>query len=160
MSDFLDNPLEKTSRLKLNRQLRLARPRLKTIAPWTAAIVIGFAVTNMILGIGLWTYVNVSPQATFPVISGLITYKVWGVIFFALGAFKLTAYIRNDWAKIKFSLLTGLLIKSIWLYALFIRFLTGGSIILLVIWLFFAYVQIVTYIYFIPLKPKESLRGI
>lgn len=132
------------------KKIREIRPRLKEVSPLAASILLGYGVINILLGIGMLFYVNPSPEAVFAIVNSVVTFQVWGVVFILLGLAKLYGYFRNDWNFMKGLLVAGLSVKAAWAIALFIRFLDGGSILLLVIWLFFAYVQLVTYIHFIP----------
>jgi hypothetical protein len=132
------------------KKIREVRPKLKTVSPLTAAIMLGYGVINILLGLGMLVYVNPSPDAQFAIINDVVTFQVWGIIFILLGLTKLYGYFKNDWKLMKVSLVLGLVVKATWAIALFIRFLDGGSILLLIVWLFFAYIQFVTYINFIP----------
>lgn len=134
----------------IKKMIKEVRPKLKVVSPLAAAIMFGYGVINLFLGIGLFFYVNPSPDSEFAVITPYTPFEVWGVIFFLIGLFKLFTYYRNDWVNMRRSLILGVLIKSIWFFALFIRWLDGSSIILLVVWGFFMYVQIVTFRHFIP----------
>ena len=141
---------------EIEKRIRQARPKLKLVSPLAAAIIMGYGFVNLALGLGLWIYVNPTPDSTFAVITPLTSFHFWAVVFTVLGVFKLYSYFRNDWSKMRLSLIIGVLIKSIWFIALFFRFLDGGSVLLLVIWFFFMYIQIVTYIHFIP-NTKQRL---
>lgn len=132
------------------RKLKALRPSLWLVSPLTAAIVLGYGIINILLGVGLFSYVNPSPNALFAIINSVMTYQVWGSIFIVLGLFKLYSLAMNNWRMMRISLIIGIVVKSIWAIALFFRYLDGGSILLLIIWLFFAYVQLVTYINFTP----------
>lgn len=142
--------------MSIEKQIMNARPRLRLVSPLAAAIFLGYAVTNVALGVGLFMYSDPTPNATFSVITNYTPFKLWGLVFIGLGLFKFYTYAKNDWKKMRLALVGGLLVKSIWAFALFIRFLSGGSIVLLVIWLFFAYVQAVTYIHFIPNERQRT----
>jgi hypothetical protein len=135
---------------EINKRIQEARPNLRLVSPLAAAIVLGYGVVNIALGVGLFFYVNPSPDSTFAIITAWTPFQLWGVVFLALGLFKLYTLYKNDWVNMRRSLIVGILIKSVWFIALFFRFLDGGSILMLVIWFFFMYIQMVTYIHFIP----------
>lgn len=146
---------------KLNRQsLKAARPRLSLIDPKTSAFCWGFAVANMLLGLGVFFIYN---ESVVPLaIAGLISYKWWGTLFFTVGA--LTAYflVINDWQLIRRMQLVALTLKSIWATALlFTVFTEHRAIIITIIWLLLAYFQATVYIYFLPIpkKMKGSSNG-
>lgn len=135
---------------EIHKVLREVRPRLKLVSPLTASIILGYGLINILLGLAMFAYVNPTPNAMLATITGPFTWQFWGILFIALGVFKLYALWKNEWNMMKLSLVIGVFIKFTWAIALFVRFLEGGSIILLVIWIFFAYIQAVTYINFIP----------
>lgn len=140
---------------EIARKLRGLRPKLKEIAPLPAAIMRGYIAVNLILGAGLMSFTNPT-GVPFPIVNNVLTFQVWGMVFIALGLFKLYSYLRNDFDLMKISLVIGLVVKSTWAVALIIRAFDGGGLLLLAIWLFFAYVQGMTYMHFIPTLTQKD----
>lgn len=136
---------------QITSAIKEARPRLSEISPLVAKIVVGFATVNILLGAGLFTTQSklASPLVIAP---NTLSFQLWGAAFFILGVFMAYVYIRNDWNKIRKSFIVGLIFKLTWFGALLIRYFSGeyNNPTLLVVWLFFAYVQMVTFIHFMP----------
>jgi len=143
------------SKEELQQALKEARPKLSTVAPLTAAICWGFVVVNLILGLGMYFLYSttISPIA----VASVVSYQVWGIVLGGLGV--VTAYflLSNNWNATRQSQLAGLLLKSIWAIALVVRsFEEPRTILITAVWLFFAYVQAVTYIHFLPIPKGEN----
>lgn len=146
----------------IHTKLQSARPPLKLIAPLTYHICLGFVWVNIILGLGLFFLLD-SSRLSSPLllINNVLTFDVWGALFIGLAAFITYGLIKNNWELIKVSMLMGLTVKITWLTMLIIRVFENPSTILLVsIWLFFAYIQAITYIYFLPTQKGEHHAGI
>lgn len=134
--------------------LKNARPQLKQIAPLTYSICWGYVVVNILIGIGMFFfYATTIPLA----VANILSYQVWGVLFLATGIVSGCALLKNEWRTTRSLLLAGLTLKAIWAIALIIRCLSSPQTILItVVWLFFAYVQAVTYIYFLSKNPEQK----
>lgn len=131
-----------------NIPLNRVRPRLYEVAPLTYSICWGYAVINILLGAGL--YLLYSPQVPIAV-ANIFSYRVWGILFAGLGFLGVYALIKNEWKVSKNILLAGLVIKAVWAIALIARSVVEPqSIVITLVWLFFAYIQAVTYIFFTP----------
>lgn len=125
------------------------RPKLKVVAPLTHFICVGYAIVNFLIALGLYTLY--SPTSSLVIVNNLITFQVWGLVFLGLSFTKTYGLIKNDWNVLRKGLLAGILVKSVWLFALAFRVVENpGTILIAVIWLFFAYIQTGTYIFFIP----------
>jgi len=140
------------STTELQQALKDARPKLSMVAPLTAAICWGYVVVNMVLGLGMYfLYENtVAPIA----VARMLTYDQWGVLFFGLGVATAFFLITNNWKATRNAQLVGLLFKAVWAAALIARcFEAPVTILITAVWVFFAYIQAVTYIHFLPI-PK------
>lgn len=136
--------------LNIHQEIAKARPKLLQVSPFVARIFMGFAITNIVLGFGLFISQVGDNTRRLPVINDFITLKFYGVVFFVLGLVMIYAYVKNSWRLMRSTLVCGIFLKSVWLYALVWLALHSGSITLLSIWAFFSYSQILTYIYFSP----------
>lgn len=137
---------------KITQTIKEARPKLSVISPLVAKIVLGFAVVNILLGWGLAA--KVARLDTSLVISpSQFTFQLWGGAFILLGIAMLVTYALNQWKAMRATFVVGMAFKFAWAIALVVRYLSGGfdNPILLIIWLFFAYIQAVTYLHFMPL---------
>ncbi len=140
-----------SSQKQITEAIKEARPRLSAISPLVAKIVIGFAGVNILLGIGLATTQSklASPLVVAP--TGVFV-QIWGVAFFILGLAMAYGYWRNNWYFIRKTFIIGMVFKLSWFAALVIRYFGSdyNNPTLLVVWLFFAYIQMVTFIHFMP----------
>lgn len=61
-------------------------------------------------------------------------------------------YARNSWRGMRYMFVIGMCFKFMWAIALVVRYISGeySNPIILIIWLFMAYVQAVTYLHFMP----------
>jgi hypothetical protein len=136
------------ARSSLRAKINRARPPLYTVAPLSFAILWGYAVINIAIG----TFMIILYPSGDPIeIANVLPYLAWGIIFLLLGI--LTAYglLRNLWDLTRNTQLAGVTVKTIWLIALVVATIHSPKTILItIIWLFFAYIQVVTYIYFVP----------
>lgn len=125
-----------------------AKPSLYTLDPLRAAICWGYAVVNIAIGIGLYYLFSTSLPIA---VANILPYRAWGVVFAFLGLATMYALITNNWNLTRRLQLGGLFIKSIWEIALILRFIDAPqTIIVALVWLFFAYIQAVLYIFFFP----------
>lgn len=124
------------------------------IPPLTASLCWGFAVVNIMLGIGIaLLYETTVPLA----IANVLTYQVWGLIFIALGVVGAFALYTGRVKLIKNIQLLSVLVKAIWLAALAIRCIFyPQTIIITLVWAFFVYVQIMVYIHFQTLTASHG----
>lgn len=142
---------------EIQKRLREIQPRLWDVAPLTALIIIGFAVMNTVLGVGMLTQ-TARVQSTLLVVNSVMTYEVWGTIFLVTGIAGAVTYIFNDWRAMRTLLVVGVFLKFWWLAAIISRMVIGSSdnIILFCLWGLLCYVQIVTYIKFTPEIKKHD----
>lgn len=142
---------------RIEADIKAARPGLHSVAPLTYSVCWGYAITNMLLGVGMFFLYATTVDLA---VASLLSYQAWGVIFFVMGLVKAHGLVQNNWVLIRKMLLAGLLVKSVWAIALIIRcFSPPQTIIITLVWLFFAYIQAVTYVYFIPKKYGGSRSG-
>lgn len=136
---------------EITQALKEARPKLSRVSPLVAKIVLGFGAINILLGLGLATTqaklstpLVVAPSAGF--------YQAWGIAFVLLGVAMLVLYRRNSWRGMRYAFVIGMCFKFAWAIALLLRYISGdfANPLVLIIWLFFAYIQAVTYIHFMP----------
>lgn len=132
---------------EVKHQIKELRPSLRIVAPLTWYIILGFGILNLVLGLSLMKYSFGTPLS---IVSRYTPLPLYGVFFVVLGIFMLYNLQRNNWKILRRLLLCGLLIKTIWLYALVVRSFQGGNAIVLSLWLFITYIQAIAYIYFIP----------
>lgn len=112
----------------------------------------GFAATNITLGLGFIFLMDPNRlSAPLLLVNDIFTFEIWGLTFIVLATYMTYGLVTNNWSYLKRSMLIGLSIKITWLTTLIIRVTESPSTILLVaIWMFFAYIQAVTYVYFLP----------
>lgn len=139
---------------ELQQAIKEARPKLSTIAPLTSAICWGYVFVNITLGLGMFFLYN----TTVPLaVANIVSYQVWGILFGFLGL--MTAYflLTNNWKATRNAQLIGLMFKAVWAAALIIRcFSAPPTILITAVWVFFAYIQAVTYVHFLPIPKGES----
>jgi hypothetical protein len=124
----------------LHQQLMSVRPALRQVAPLTHAICWGYAVINIGIGLGMmFLYETTVPIA----VANILSYPQWGGIFLALGLYAVYALLTNKWAAI----------------ALIFRvFEAPPTIIITLVWLFFAFIQGAVYVYFLPTHAVQGER--
>lgn len=140
----------------IKQQIRQARPKLRLVSPLAASIVVGFGIMNIVLGFGLAT--QRVRTVDLMVINEIMTYGVWGVVFMAVGLISLIAYARNNWKVMRIMLVFGVFLKLWWLAALTLRLVAGhyDNILFICLWGMLAFVQIVTYIHFMPARKGKN----
>lgn len=140
----------------IKQQIRQARPKLKDVSPLAAAIVVGFGIMNIVLGLGLIT--SRVRTVDLMIINQFTTYEVWGVIFAAVGLASLIGFAVNSWKTMRVMLVIGVFLKMWWLAALAIRLFAGhyDNILFLSLWGMLAFVQVMTYIHFIPARKGKN----
>lgn len=130
------------------RIVKSVRPKLYTISPFTSLICWGFAIVNILMGLGMFFLYHTTIELS---VANIFSYQIWGVLFFLGGVASGFSLVRNDWKTTRQLLMYGLALKSIWAIALLIRCVAAPQTILItVIWLWLVYVQAITYIYFLP----------
>lgn len=136
---------------EIAQAIKEARPKLARVSPLVAKIVIGFGVINILLGIGLAT-TQASLATPLVVAPERFYYQLWGFLFFVLGVAMLWLYARNSWRGMRYTFVIGMCFKFMWAIALVVRYVSGefSNPIVLIIWLFMAYIQAVTYLHFMP----------
>lgn len=142
---------------KLKKQLREARPTLRTVSPLSHWIVVILGFFNLIIGAILYFAVDQKRlSAPLLIVNDILTFKFWGVLFFTLGVLKLYSLWVNDWSLSRKTLLFGVSIKAAWAVALTIRsVITPGTLTLNLLWVTIAALQMATYIWFMP--PQTTL---
>lgn len=136
---------------EITQAIKEARPRLARVSPLVAKIVLGFGVINLLLGLGLVT-TQAKLSTPLVVAPSIGFYQAWGVAFILLGLAMLWLYKRNSWRGMRYTFVIGMCFKFAWAIALLVRYVSGdfANPLVLIIWLFFAYIQAVTYIHFMP----------
>jgi hypothetical protein len=116
------------------------------VYPLTLSLHWGFAVINLLLGIGLFTlYHTTVPLA----VANILTYDQWGIVFFLLGVITTWFLVTHRPNLVRKTQLVGVTLKAIWLIALIMRcFIAPQTIIITLVWGFFTYVQMMLYIHF------------
>lgn len=136
---------------QITEAIKEVRPKLSQISPLVAKIVLGFSGVNLLLGAGLFTTQSklASPLVIAP---NELSFQLWGAAFFVLGLLMAYGYWRNNWHFMRQTFIIGMVFKFCWFAALVIRYFSGeyNNPTLLVVWLFFAYIQAVTFIHFLP----------
>lgn len=134
------------------------RPRLSTISPLVHWISTGFMWLNIWLAFIIWT----TPQAKLIIYNHGTTQQFWSVVFVLLAAGVLYGILSNRWRVVRYSLVAGLFVKAVFLYALIVLAAqtsfdsVEGS---LALWLFLVWVQIGAVMFFLPPVPKEIKNG-
>lgn len=142
---------------EITQAIKDARPKLSVISPLVAKIVIGFAVLNLLLGAGLAS-TSALPSTPLIVAPTAGAYQVWGALFFILGLVMLWVYRKNNWKVIRYTFVLGMCFKFAWAIALAVRYVSGdfGNPLVLIMWLFIAYVQAAAYIHFMPIPQIQK----
>lgn len=131
------------------KDLAKARPSLFKIAPLTATICWLFALINVFLFYSLFfTY---RPTTHLFLVNNFLNFQVWGIAFLVLGIIGVYNLIKNYWNGVRRTLLVGVIVKMAWEITLVLRvFQNKNTILLTVLWGFFALVQMATYVFFLP----------
>ncbi len=136
---------------ELHKQIQKARPKLKDIAPLTDAIIKSFGFFNILLGISLMQLYNIEQSPTLAIVNSFFSFRVWAIIFIVLGVVKLWAIRKNNWELLRKILISAVLIKSVWFFALILQILSGeGTFAVVILWSLLTVIQLFTYIYFAP----------
>lgn len=135
----------------INKTLKEIRPHLRQVAPLTYYTCWGFAIFNMSVAIPLFR-IN---QETFLIV-GVISLKVWALLFTSMGLLMAYALVRNDWKLTRGLMIIGVGIKASWLMELLVRATSGKSFVLATIWALLVYLQFISYLYFTPVGPRNG----
>lgn len=143
----------------IEKKIRAARPSLRMARPLPYWIVTIFAAFNIVLGISLFIAFDAGRITTsLLIVNEVFTFRLWGIIFIALGVLKLFALKTNNWGLARHSLLTGVVIKAAWAIALTIRsFVSPGTLLLNSMWVALALIQMATFIFFMPPDEKKEV---
>ena len=140
------------------KAIQAARPRIRTISPlsyWTI-LIMGFF--NLFIGSMFIFFTGVIKyNAPLLVVNNVITFKVWGVVFIAIGLLKLYSLLINRWDIARNSIIIGVAVKAMWMIALIIRaFIAPQTILFTILWATIALLQMGAYIWFMPPLVKEE----
>lgn len=140
----------------INQKIKQVRPKLRVISPISAAGMAGFAIFNCMLGIAL--AFEQARTVDFFIVNDFLSYQVWGGMFVALGLCMGASLLLNSWRNMKWSLLVAIFIKLWWFMALVVRDFIhdGDNLMLIIMWSFITYLQIVLYVNFIPKGIEEK----
>lgn len=140
----------------ISQKIKQVRPKLRVIAPMSAAGVAGFAIFNCVLGVAL--AFEQARTVEFFIVNEFLSYQVWGGMFVALGLYMGMSLITNGWRNMKWSLLFAIFLKLWWFMALVVRDFIhdGDNLMLIIMWSFITYLQIVLYVNFIPKGIEEK----
>lgn len=131
------------------KQLNAARPSLFKIAPLTATICWLFVFINIFVGYAL--FFAYRPTVSLFLVNNFLNFQVWGLAFWLLTVIGAYCLVRNNWNGIRATLLAGIIIKGAWEITLVLRiFQNKNTVLLAILWGFFAAIQCATYVYFLP----------
>ncbi len=143
---------------KFRAEIRKARPRLYTIAPLTFWVLCCFVVLNAWLGLSFF----LPPDTVIPPIENhVMTDNFWGIIYMIMAASLGWGIMSKNWELAKYSMVFGLFIKSIFLYALLVIGIQRGFVGTFPVtglWVFAVLIQLGAVIYFAPPRTPESGR--
>lgn len=136
---------------EISKQLQQARPSIVAGAPLASRIVMGFGVFNTLLGSGFYL---LKTPSTLVIVNDIFSFKFWGFIYIFIGLSHLWSLWRRSWVGVRRSLLSGVLVKSLFWVALIIQSVRHPveSLSILFIWTFIVYMQAVTYAYLAPVS--------
>jgi hypothetical protein len=84
-------------------------------------------------------------------IASILSYPAWGALFMLTAIVGTYSLVTNNWKLCRQALILGIFLKSIWGIALIVRCIEAPQTILITaIWIFFAYIQTLTYVFFYP----------
>lgn len=136
-------------------EIRQARPSLRLAAPLTYKISLGFGLLN----IGIATALFQQPDFGGLVIErGVFTTTFWAWVFLTMATGVFVGLFINSWRLTRWFLMVGLLVKSLFMYALIdLGLRSGFSVVLgvLILWMFLTWVQFWTVVYFLPIPHAD-----
>lgn len=134
---------------KTQKDLAKARPSLFKVAPLTATICWIFAAINVFVAYSLWFAYR--PTVKLFLVNNFFNFQVWAIAFLVLAFIGTYNLLKNHWNGVRKTLLAGIIVKVAWEITLILRiFQNKNTILLAVLWGFFALVQVATYIFFLP----------
>lgn len=136
----------------IQERIRDLRPPLRLVSPLSFWLTLGFGLFNLSVGAFLYHTQIMSALS----IAGILSLRIWGIIFGIHGALTLFYLWRNNWNSMKHLMIAGAAIKTVWLLELVVEAVKGASPILVFIWALLLYVQVSTYIYFTPVSPHVN----
>jgi hypothetical protein len=132
------------------------------ISPLIYSLCWGFAIINLLIGLGLiFLFDTPVPIA----VANILSYPEWGLVFIVLSLIGAYFLIQRNATGVLNTQIFSVFVKCIWLIALGIRCFTAPTtIIITLVWGFFAYVQIMICVYFDtpllhPTIPSEVRDG-
>lgn len=141
----------------ISQKIKQVRPKLRVISPISAAGIAGFAVFNCVLGTAL--AFEQARTVEFFIVNEVFSYQVWGGMFVTLGLYMGISLLINSWRNMRWSLLIAIFLKLWWFMALVAReFIQDGNnnLMLIIMWSFITYLQLVLYVNFIPKGIEEK----
>jgi len=142
-----------TTKSMIKHKILSARPGLRRVNPpafWFSA---GFAVLNVILGIGVFLW----EPTLFPVIApNELVLHVWSGFFVLLGLGMMFSIATRRWDQIRYLMMAGMFSKVLWTIASLYRVNEGGTLIMAVFWSALGYFQALAIIFFFP--PRGGLH--
>lgn len=98
-------------------------PKLSIVNPMVNDIVWGFIVLNICIATAMYVQ---APNKTLIIAGSYTASYIWSAIFLTVSLTQLYGKITNNWALIRYTLITGLSIKVIFTYALIVLGLSVG----------------------------------
>ena len=146
---------------KLKREIREARPNLKDVSPMSYWFIMLMGVFNLFIGMAFIIALKDVDDPVFNVITQVIPFWLWGVIFFALGIAELYSLKVNSWKLARKTLLTGVTLKSGWAVALTLKTLIAApdNAFLTACWVAIAVTQVICYVHFLPPQEMRLFSG-
>lgn len=138
--------------MNARKTIKQLRPRLRTVAPLTFWICVGYALVNFAIAFILFAIPNSTVQeAVIPIVNEIMNFQAWGVLFGLTSLAFTYGLIRNNWMLLKRTLTFALVMKLIWTYALVYLIVMGKEeYALAALWAFLSWVQAWTIVFFVP----------
>lgn len=138
--------------MNARKTIKQLRPSLRTVAPLTFWICVGYALVNLAIAAILFAIPNSSvKEAVIPIVNEIMNFKAWAVLFALTSLAFAYGLLRNHWMLIKRTLTVALVLKLIWTYALVYLIATGREeYALAALWAFLSWVQAWTIVFFVP----------
>src|SRR5690554_4227371 len=117
----------------IQKKIKIIRPSLRLVAPWTFNTILFYSIFNILVGSGLYFSKPNIPFRFFAV--GVISIWTWGLIFILLGLSMIIALAVNNWQASKNILLAAIGIKTVWLAELIAQATSAnGSPFIIFLW--------------------------
>ncbi len=145
---------------EIDKVIKIIRPSLRKVAPQTYWFTIGFGVFNILVGLLLISI----PDLVKLELLGILTIKVWALVFILMGLATLIFLFKNNWKVSRWLTLLGVAVKAAWWLELLSVVITDQSPYMILVkslflvWSLLLYLQIFTYIYFTPRVSRDDLR--